>query len=333
LGGFAVIGFFAISGYLIAKSGTRNDIVQFMWARFLRIFPAFFAVIGVSAFIIGPAIWLSMGRSLGAYFAVGAGGPIDYIRVNWTLTIHQWGINDIFASSTPYGEQVGGSVFNGSLWTLSYEWFCYLAIGVLVLFGVLSRFKILVPILTITLFALQVARFSGAGFASVVPWLGDPLKINLMLIFMIGACFALYADRIILDDRLGLFCLVVAVVTVFRGGFETVGYPAFAYALLWMAARLPRGLQWIGSKNDYSYGMYLYGFLIEQVIAYFGWYRWGYFPFVLIAILLTAGCAWLSWHAVEKHALALKNRGPGRGIRYWAARLQRKKPRDLPGLQ
>src|SRR5690554_1974512 len=40
LGLLAVGGFFAISGYLIAKSGLSGDVVQFLWRRFLRIFPA-----------------------------------------------------------------------------------------------------------------------------------------------------------------------------------------------------------------------------------------------------------------------------------------------------
>jgi peptidoglycan/LPS O-acetylase OafA/YrhL len=324
LGGYAVIGFFAISGYLITKSGTRNDILQYMWARVLRIFPAFFLVIGVSAFIVGPLIWLSMGRGIGSYINFGPGGPIAYITTNWTLTIGQWGINDIFATTTPYGLQTGGSVFNGSLWTLGYEWFCYLLIGAMVLFGVLSKFRVIVPVLTLVLFGMQIARFAGTGFGSVVPWLGDPFTVNLTLIFMLGACLALYADKIVLDDRLGFFCLAIAVWTVFKGGFGTLGFPAFAYALLWLAARLPDGLKKIGSKNDYSYGLYLYGFLVEQVLAYLGWHHWGYVPYVLASLVISAACAWLSWHLVEKRALALKGRGPGLGLTYWAGRIIRR---------
>ncbi len=321
LGGYAVIGFFAISGYLITKSGTRNDILQYMWARVLRIFPAFLVVIGLSSFVVGPLVWLSMGRTIGSYFTLGVGGPIAYITSNWDLTIRQWGVHDIFATTTPYGQQVGGSVFNGSLWTLGYEWFCYLLIGALVLFGVLSKFRAIVPILTFVLLGLQIARFAGAGFGAVVPWLGDPFKINLTLIFMLGACLALYADRIPLDDRLGLFCLAIVVFTVFKGGFGTLGFPAFAYALMWLAARLPDTLKKIGSKNDYSYGIYLYGFLVQQVLAYLGWTKWGYFPYMFASLAISVGLAWLSWHLVEKPALSLKGRGPGRGIDYWWARL------------
>jgi len=56
IGGLAVIGFFVISGYLITKSGMRIDILQFMWHRSLRIFPAFWAVLIVTATVVGPEL-------------------------------------------------------------------------------------------------------------------------------------------------------------------------------------------------------------------------------------------------------------------------------------
>jgi peptidoglycan/LPS O-acetylase OafA/YrhL len=86
---------------------------------------------------------------------------------------------------------------------------------------------------------------------------------------------------------------------------------------MYLGARLPKQVHWIGARNDYSYGIYIYGFLVQQVIAYLGWYRLGYFPFVGIALVLSFGLAWISWHLVEKRAMALKNWGPGRGWRFW----------------
>lgn len=327
LGGFAVIGFFAISGYLIAKSGTRNDILQFAWARVLRIFPAFLAVLLISAFVVGPIAWKLMGRGFTSYFTT-SGGPFSYLANDWTLTIHQWGILDIF-SATPYGQSENGlSVFNGSLWTLTYEWTCYVLIGAFVLFGLLRRFKIVVPILTVVLLGMQLARVAGASFVAVVPWLGDQYIVSLGLIFMIGATFAMYADRIVLDYRLFLFCAALTVFTARKGGFEIIGYPAFAYVLFWLAAKLPDALKRLGSKNDYSYGLYVWGFLVQQIVAALGWYHFGFIAYVAICLVFSVIMAWLSWHGLEKHALAIKGWGPGRGVRYWydaASSLFRKK--------
>ena len=64
LGGIAVAGFFAISGYLITKSGLAADILQFLWRRFLRIFPAYWAVLLVTALVIAPIVWWADGHNL-----------------------------------------------------------------------------------------------------------------------------------------------------------------------------------------------------------------------------------------------------------------------------
>src|SRR5690606_6733938 len=68
IGGVAVIGFFIISGYLITKSGSRNDVLQFLWRRALRIFPAFWVALIVGAFGVAFLAWLDMGRPAGAFF-------------------------------------------------------------------------------------------------------------------------------------------------------------------------------------------------------------------------------------------------------------------------
>src|ERR1035437_4538858 len=87
IGDLAVIGFFIVSGYLITKSGTRIDIIQFMWHRILRIFPAYLTDVVVSAAVVGPAIWLAMGRPHGDYWTRGADGPLSYVVGNAGLEI------------------------------------------------------------------------------------------------------------------------------------------------------------------------------------------------------------------------------------------------------
>jgi peptidoglycan/LPS O-acetylase OafA/YrhL len=318
IGGFAVIGFFAISGYLIAKSGAATDVVQFLWRRVLRIFPAFWAVLLVGACIVGPVIWSLEGNSFRGYISLSPGGPFRYVVSNWDLVMRQWGIFDIFANSTPYGHIVKMSVFNGSLWTLTYEWGCYLIIAALVLFGLMKRARFLILILTLFYYIAEAANLAVPGSSHLLsPLLADQYRVSLPLIFMIGACLAMYSKEIPFDNRLGIFSGVVVVFTLANGGWVLLGYPALAYFLMWAAASLPQRLQWIGAKNDYSYGMYVYGFLVLQVTAYFGWFKWGYLPWVLATLVITAGCAWLSWHVVEKRALALRDWGPGRGVRYW----------------
>lgn len=321
IGGIAVLGFFAISGYLITKSGMGADALQFIWRRALRIFPAFWTVLIVAAFVVGPIVWASMGRSLAGYFTFAAGGPFAYVYSNIDLTIRQYGVLDIFADN-PFGE-TAGAVFNGSLWTLAYEWGAYLIVFAFVIFRVLRRARILVPILTAFYFIVEVSRqvvhFS-AG--QIFPSFGIHYGVSLPLIFLYGACLAVYSRKAVLDWRLAVLAAGLVGGTLLFGGFSILGYPALAYLVMWLATALPAGVQWIGAKNDYSYGMYLYGFLIQQLTAYLGWYQWGYWPWTLACVVLTAGCAWLSWHGIEKRALALKDRGPGRGVAYWLEQIR-----------
>jgi peptidoglycan/LPS O-acetylase OafA/YrhL len=59
-------------------------------------------------------------------------------------------------------------------------------------------------------------------------------------------------------------------------------------------------------SGDYSYGLYLYGYPLQQTVASFGGlYRHAYVNFA-IAYALAAGCAVFSWWVVEKRALALR---------------------------
>lgn len=330
LGGVAVIGFFAISGYLITRSGMGSGIMEYLWRRALRIFPAFWIVLAFGAFVVGPIVWLIEQRPMSEYFTPGAGGPFGYISLNWQLAIHQWGIHDIFATTTPYGA-VAGSVFNGSLWTLRYEWYCYMIVAVLVLFGVFTRAKLIVPALTVVFLFLQIVRLSAPELlAQVVPWLADPITINLTLIFLWGACFAVYADKVIIDDKLGLLSAAVTIYTLFYGGFGIFGFPAFAYLLMWLAVRAPAHVKKMFSKNDYSYGIYLYGFLVQQFAAYMGWTRWGYPIYIVISLVLSCALAFASWHLIEKRALALKDWGPGRGLSYWYQRARARFTRTQP---
>ena len=331
LGGFAVAGFFAISGYLIAKSGMSGDVVQFMWRRTLRIFPAYWLVLLVTAFLVGPVLWVLDGHAFANYFTWGGNGPFTYFFANWSLNIGTYGIYDLLTETTPYGRLIDSSAFNGSIWTLIYEWKSYLIIAALVAFGVLKNARILVPILALFFLIMQVA--ATANFGAVIamfPSVADTYMISLGMTFLFGSVIAVYSKQIPFDDRLGIFAGLLLVLTLRYGGFSTIGTAAGAYFVLYLAARLPRRFHWVGRKNDYSYGVYIYGFLVQQVLAYFGVYKLGYLPFALIALAISLGCAWLSWHLVEKRAMSLKNWGPGMGFRYWFDRVRGRFSKQAP---
>ena len=312
-GRLAVLGFFAISGYLITNSGLRGGVVQFLWRRALRILPGFWAAVVVGAFVVGPLAWYFGGGDLGDYFSRGEGSPYSYVRTNLDL-VGESTVRDLFRTSTPWGRRVDVGVLNGTLWTLIYEARCYLLVAALMALGLLRKMPWVMPVLALAVLGLELAYAANpAAPAAVAPWLGDPYTFRFAYPFVIGGCIALYADRVPVDRRLALGCAALLAWTLHYGGLTTIGVPAGVYLTLYLAARLPRRLQAVGARNDYSYGVYLYGWMVQQGLAYGGLHQSGYVPYTAVTLVLTAACAWLSWHVVERQALRLKRWGPGRG--------------------
>jgi peptidoglycan/LPS O-acetylase OafA/YrhL len=160
--------------------------------------------------------------------------------------------------------------------------------------------------------------------------LADPLRVRLIFVFLLGSCLAVFSRQIRLDGRIAAVAIAVFLVTLRYGHFFEFGLIALAYLCLWAAAVLPVSWRRVGRVNDYSYGLYVYGFLVEQSLAAAGVIAWGFVPYLGLALLITAACAWLSWHGIEKRAMALKELGPGRGFRYWIDAVRRRRPAVAP---
>jgi hypothetical protein len=83
-----------------------------------------------------------------------------------------------------------------------------------------------------------------------------------------------------------------------------------AYPLLWLGAHLP--FSWVGSRNDYSYGVYIYGYPLTQLLISFGAVQLGFWAFMGLTGSITLALGVASWWLVEKHALRLKRISLGR---------------------
>ncbi len=333
LGMLAVYGFFVLSGMLITRSARRTGILRFGWHRALRILPGLWVCLLVSAVVVAPLGTLHEHGSLAGFWTDpwAPGGPLAYLRANWWTGVHQWGIRDLFGRTTPWGRASGGtSVLDGALWSLAYEMLCYVVVGVLAVTGVLARSRRFVLLLTLVLYALvwhyyrQAPGWSGplAGTGKVYdlpllgPLFGDFL-LPLGFLFLCGATVDLYREYIPVSDALGLVALAAVAGSLYFGGFFVIGAPAYAYALVWIAVRAPRPLHRVGRRHDYSYGIYIYGFLGQQTLASFGANRWGFAPFLGLSILVAVAAAVLSWHLVERNALRLKEWTPVRVPARW----------------
>jgi len=306
LGSLAVDGFFGISGYLICASAVRHTgqhgrligLGRYLWDRILRIYPAFWVCLLVTALIFGPIGWLADHQSLGGYWSH-PDGPLHYVTVNFTLVMHQYPI-----SGTPaHVPNSGGWDF--SLWTLEWEFLCYLGIGLLAILGLLLRRRV---VLMLAVFA-WLLEFLMYLHVRVVP---QPLWTMLRFapIFMVGALLYLYRDRVPDSGYLALGLTALAVVGLKTGQpnlffSDWLTGPALAYPVLWLGAHLP--CRRIGATNDISYGVYIYGWAVGQLLALAGVQAAGYFPYMLATVACTVPLAAASWWLIEKRALKARS--------------------------
>lgn len=291
LGEWAVAGFFAISGYLITMSRVRSrSLGDYLWRRVLRIYPAFLVVLLVVAFVFAP---LSVVLSGAGEWTPLAG--LDYVWHNLGMRITQMGVDGTLETAAYPG------AWNGSLWTLWYEFLCYLVLGVLLSIVPVRRLGVTAVAMTV-LCAVAVIAIVAVG----TPSLALLNAVTLGGYFAAGALLYAYRDKVPLRAWLAVLSAVLIVATAATSTFRIVAGLPVAYLMMWLGVVLP--LAPVGAKNDISYGMYVYAFPVQQVLAIL--LVGAALPagvFVLIAIAATIPFAYASWILVEKPAMRLKS--------------------------
>lgn len=286
VGEIGVDGFFAISGYLIVASWMRDPHAgRYLRARALRIFPAFWACLLVTAFVLAPLVAGVMG-----------GENLTYVAFNAALRIFQ---EDI--AGTPLGVPYEG-VWNGSMWTLWWEFLCYLAVLGLGLLGLLRRSWVLPAV-----FVILVALTALTTFGHVENWYAlQAARFGLM--FTAGALVYQFRHRIPVTLWLAVASAVVLVAALFLPNYRLLAALPLAYLVLVTGAliKTPR----LRLRNDISYGVYIYAFPVQQVLAMWGVWKLGVPAYAAVAIVCTIPLAAASWFLVEKPAMRLKAKRP-----------------------
>jgi peptidoglycan/LPS O-acetylase OafA/YrhL len=300
LGQLPVDGFFAVSGYLIAGSWIRSPNVKvFLLARAARVYPAFWVCLAITAFIFAPVAMMAEGRGWSEPF-LGGDGSFAYLLKNFSLIMVQ---NDI--AGTPSSVPWPGD-WNGSLWTLKWEFLCYMGILVLGVTGLLTRrwFAIL--------------GFGAAWSIALIVCLGGPDKGSIadltrfVLMYAAGVLLHRYADRV--PARWALVALSVGVVSLsglFVEEYRLVAAIPLAYALVTAGVLIQ--IKPLRLPNDISYGVYIYGFAVEQLLAYTEAVGLWSFWFACVATVLTVPMAMASWFLVEKPVQTAVKRHRDRG--------------------
>lgn len=305
LGGVAVTGFFFLSGMLITRSmANSKSSMRFLWHRIVRIFPAWFLILIVTAFVLAPLAWMSEHGTIRGFSSYGMDSPWDYVFNNFTLMLNQWAIAGTGAGTPAVAH--GYNTWNGSAWTLLYEFACYLAVLVLGLIGALAGRIVgaLVAIGVLLLSTLQALHV--ADLASTFEILANAQVLQLAAPFAFGTLVQLYIHRVPFDDRLGIGMLIIAALCWWQGGWFLFGQYAFAYGLIWFGTRVKALSGW-DRKADLSYGIYIAAWPVMFLAAVLDIQSAGWFVYLLVVIVVVHVYALLSWTLIEKPAMDLKS--------------------------
>lgn len=283
--------FFVTSGFLITASYCQRDNFQvFVESRLLRIFPALIIAVLLCVFVVGP---ISTTSSLTDYFS--SPSTWSYLKHNIILLNGiQFDLPSVFMSN-PYPMSV-----NGSLWTLPIELWMYMFIAFL------GFSRVLISRATFNLaflFAIITYIYGGNGFLIF----HDLRTAHLGLLFFLGGFFYINREVIQLNFIVltGLAILTyltqdLASALLFKSLF-------FSYLVLMLALHPKLRLPTIDKYGDVSYGLYIYAFPVQQLIAFF---IDGVTPvnMFFLSLVITFSISVVSWVLIEKPALSLKGK-------------------------
>jgi peptidoglycan/LPS O-acetylase OafA/YrhL len=262
LGALGVSVFFVISGYLVTASYQR-DPKSYLFKRVLRIEPGLIASLVVTVVLLSFVTTAPQAE----YWREGA----LYVVRNALLYPATYELPGVFQAVPLAG------VVNGVLWTLRLEFTFYV-----VLFLIRARLPLVLVLLAACTAVFVVMTFTHPN------WAADQITRIVFLGARNGLLFFAGAAIQLLAWRIPLWLCGASVVA-----FPLLGPLVLPTAVLGLArpGKLPA---------DLSYGVYIYAFPLQQVLAAYGQLN------VATAILAVMPFALMSWFLVERPALKLK---------------------------
>lgn len=286
--------FFGLSGFLVAGSLERTPALpQFLALRFLRIEPALCVEIALSALLLGPLLTTT---TLSAYFRA---HDFRHYFLNVVGDIH-YVLPGLFTHN-PLQNTV-----NGQLWTVPIEFECYLILTALALLRIVRHktLLLLVAIAFQVFFATQILmKCLATGH-----WPHPAYALaghGLTLTFISAVVIFQFRARIPFSWPL----FVAATICSLIGLSVPLGDYFIAFPLAYMSVfigLLNPAKMLLLRLGDLSYGVFLYGFPIQQLVASFGPWTHHWYMNLLFSIPLSIAFAYLSWNVIEKPALSLR---------------------------
>ena len=280
LGELCVAIFFVISGFLITQSFLRSaSMIDYFTSRVMRIAPGLLAVSLAVCLVLGPIMTHASSRD---YWS-------DY------LTARYIGNALIYpaAQKLPgvFTTNVYPFVTNASIWTLSYEFTCYIFVAAICL--ALRR-----------AWLLSLLMLSIAAATVFYTYISPAIFFKFFSYFLAGS--AAYAGRkwIVLDLRIFICSIAMLYFSItLHQGLIPVFCLFGTYATIYLAYACCLHRYNIARYGDFSYGVYLCAWPVQQVVSPYSSSPFVNFLVSTPIIFIFAVC---SWKFIEKPSLSRK---------------------------
>lgn len=284
--------FFILSGMLLTRSILdRPDAIRFVTARFVRYVPAIFVSALFAAIVLGPAATTA---TLSDYLSLDLPGFVLAVSSLYDVNATLPGV---------FADQPKPSILYVPLWTIHYELVFALCLAALGIAGL-----------------LRIRPLVAAGFAGTMAaatfwfWNGEEHlalgsihhMFRFCTTFGIGIALGVFADRVPVSGRVLLVVAAIAAPLAFTHFAAVAGFALLAYAIVWIGFAGGPVFGALAKLGVWSYGFYVWGFLVEQTIVWLipGLGQWSVF---LAAFPISLLAGWLSWRFVEQPTIARTN--------------------------
>jgi peptidoglycan/LPS O-acetylase OafA/YrhL len=275
--------FFVLGGFLVAGSLFRTrSFSEYFLLRVLRFLPALLAVVTLSAVVLGPLLTT---EALPAYF------------FNEEFFAYFLNVFAYFKGELPgvFADNPAPRTVNISLWTIPWEFGCSIALFAVMFCRKELRSRALVAVTVVALIAIPTFLIAIGRGASL--HLRPPGHL-LALCFMTGTCFYVYRHKIPFNFPLFIGSVALSLLLFYGVRSAYIAIIPITYVTIYLGVLNPPKFGFMKSA-DLSYGIYLYGFVIQQTLmslfpaARVWWINW------TVSTILAALCASFSWYLIE----------------------------------
>jgi peptidoglycan/LPS O-acetylase OafA/YrhL len=294
IGTIGIWGFFAISGFLLTRSISTQKIKLFLLRRVYRVYPALWVCLFITSFTFA----LAFEKNL----AVSAKNSLQYTILNSTSYVFQK-----IPTNLETKQLIGGSL-NGSLWSLFPEIFTYLIFAIF--WAIFKKYE------KQKYFAIYIVLL----ILSIIIWINRDANFTLQknFVYQLLPLFLAFGTGVVMQlkfmskgksfPRIGFSICILFVVTLKFELLRPIGVILFSILVIILGQRFTKGpIAKLGSKNDISFGLYLYHWPVLQALMFSSDY-FNQLPIlikILVLWIITWVFAWTSWSLVEKKMIRL----------------------------